>query len=128
MIGLYVCIGRQRSKRIEVAKERVTLGSDANNDLVLRDGGVAPFHGALLRIRGRWFLSSRDANTLSSNRMHALEDGDRIRIGAYTNVLAAAPPPPPARVAAGTPAEPMPVAQPARPTAPYPVGRPDGRP
>ncbi len=115
MIGLYVCIGRQRSKRIEIAKERVTIGSDASNDLVLRDGGVEPFHGALLRLRDRWFLSSREANARSSNRMHALEDGARLQIGEYTLVLAAGIreiEPRPARLPLGTPPAPMPVATP----------------
>ncbi len=132
MIGLYVCIGRQRSKKIEIAKERVTVGSDASNDLVLRDGGVAPFHGTLVRVRDRWFLASREANALTSNRMRALEDGARLRIGEYTLVLATAVPgaprassssvasiastaptaPRPVRLPAGTPAAPMPAAVP----------------
>ncbi len=111
MIGLYLSIGHQRSKRFEIAKDRVTIGSDANNDLVLRDGGVAPFHGALVRVRDRWFLSVREPDVFSSNRMRALQDGARIQVGEYTIVLAAAPPPigPPRVRAAGTPAEPLPV-------------------
>jgi len=110
MIGLYICIGDQRSKRFEIAKERVTIGSDASNDLVLRDGGVEPYHGALVRVRDRWFLSSRRHSETASERLRALEDGARVQVGDYTVVLAAAPAPLQARVA-GTPAEPMPVAQ-----------------
>jgi hypothetical protein len=112
MIGLHVCIGCQRSKRIEIAKERVTIGSDASNDLVLRDGGVAPFHGALLRLRDRWFLSSREVSTSTLNRMLALDDGAQLQVGEYTLVLAAAPPAEaaPARLPLGTPA-PTPVAR-----------------
>ncbi len=116
MIGLFVSIGRQRGKRFEIAKERVTIGSDASNDLVLRDGGVAPFHAALVRIRDRWFLSVREANAGSSSQMRPLEDGARIQVGEYTVVLAAAKP---VRLASGTSEEPVrPAPVPDEPTAP----------
>jgi uncharacterized protein (TIGR02996 family) len=113
MIGLYVCIGRQRSKRFEIAKQRVTIGSDASNDLVLRDGGVAPYHGALVHAGGRWSLSSPASDPGGADRSQALEDGARLQVGAYTVVLAlAATVEPPLRPhAAGTPAEPLPVAR-----------------
>jgi len=147
MISLYVCIGRQRSKRFEIAKERVTIGSDASCDIVLRDGGVPSFHGALVRVRERWFLFSRGADASTPDRMRALDDGARLEVGAYTIVLAAAAPAKPRRArAGGTPAQPLPVAPreqprgtsppppaadalqplaPVGPTVPYPAVRPD---
>jgi uncharacterized protein (TIGR02996 family) len=113
MIGLHVCLGRQRSKRFEIAKERVTIGSDASNDLVLRDGGVAPYHGALVRVRDRWFLSFPAPDPGGAERAQPLEDGARLQVGAYTLVLAlaAAEEPAPRPRAEGTPAQPLPQAR-----------------
>jgi uncharacterized protein (TIGR02996 family) len=131
MIGLYVCIGRKRSKRFEFAKERVTIGSDASCDIVLRDGDVPPFHGALVRVRERWFLSSRGAEPTAPDRMRTLEDGARLQVGAYTIVLAAAAPAAPIQPrgarAAGTPPQPMPV-QAAEPAAAEPTAEPAAAP
>jgi len=86
MLGLYVCLGHERSKRIEISKQAVAIGSDDNNDLVLRDGQVAPFHCRLVFSRDRWFLAPPGEGT--GGAMRPLEDGAEFTAGDYTIVLA----------------------------------------
>ena len=90
MLGLYVCLGRQRSKRFEIPKQAVAIGSDEQNDLVLRDGQVAPFHCRLIRSRERWFLAPPDESlnaAAGAGAMSPLEDGAELVAGEYRIVL-----------------------------------------
>jgi uncharacterized protein (TIGR02996 family) len=85
MLGLYVYLGRERSKRFEIPKQAVAIGSHEQNDLVLRDGEVAPFHCRLIFSRNRWFLAPPEEGGAA---MTPLDDGAEVVAGAYRIVLA----------------------------------------
>jgi len=93
MLGVYVCLGNQRTSRFEVARTQVKIGSNEQNDLVLRDGGVHAFHCTLSREDGAWTLSFAPPCQVRINGSevtspYPLVDRDQIGIGAYRVVLA----------------------------------------
>jgi uncharacterized protein (TIGR02996 family) len=90
MLGLYVCLGRERSKRMVFPKHVIAIGSDARNDLVLCDGEVAPFHCRLVYSRERWFLSPPD-DAAPASAMSPLDDGAEVAAGIYTIELSLDP-------------------------------------
>ena len=89
MLGLYVHLGRERSKRMEFPKLAIAIGSDAQNDLVLCDGRVAPFHCRLVHAHDDWFLAPPGDGALEEPS--PLENGAELVAGAYTIVLALPP-------------------------------------
>lgn len=89
MLGLYVHLGRERTKRIEFPKLEIAIGSDAQNDLVLFDGRVAPFHCRLVHAGDEWFLAPPGDGALIDPR--PLEDGAELVAGDYTIVVALPP-------------------------------------
>jgi uncharacterized protein (TIGR02996 family) len=93
MLGLYVCLGRQRTRRFEIGKSTVTIGSDEKNDLVLRDGKVQPFHYSLVQSHDRWFLSPggaepADVSPAVLEGLPPIDDGAELCVGDYTVVVA----------------------------------------
>jgi uncharacterized protein (TIGR02996 family) len=95
MLGVYVCLGNQRTIRFELPRAQVKIGSHNENDLVLPDGGVHAFHCTLTCEDGVWTLSFAPSCEVRINGRvvgspHRLVDRDQLAIGAYHVVLALA--------------------------------------
>lgn len=76
-----------RQSPVWLADERFTLGSDASNDLVLNDAGIASFH-AELRLDNRFYyltdLSSPGGTFVNEEKIgdrYQIRSGDRVRLG-----------------------------------------------
>ncbi|MCQ4316300.1 FHA domain-containing protein [Stutzerimonas zhaodongensis] len=76
-----------RQSPVWLADERFTLGSDASNDLVLRDAGIAPFHAELRLDNRLYHLTDLGApggtfvNEEKIGERYQIRSGDRVRLG-----------------------------------------------
>jgi pSer/pThr/pTyr-binding forkhead associated (FHA) protein len=81
--------GAQRIVELEDARERLSIGRGAGNDVALPwDTEVSRLHAELERIAGEWTVSddglSRNGTYVNSGRIsgrHRLRDGDVLRVG-----------------------------------------------
>jgi uncharacterized protein (TIGR02996 family) len=92
MLGVYVCLGNQRTSRFELRRTQVKIGSDEHNDLVLRDGAVKQHHCTLTLEDGAWTLSFAPpcevrVNGAPVESPYPMIDRDQIALGAYIVVL-----------------------------------------
>ena len=76
-----------RQSPVWLADERFTLGSDASNNLVLSDAGIAPFH-AELRLDNRFYyltdLGAAGGTFVNEEKIsgrYQIRSGDRVRLG-----------------------------------------------
>jgi transcriptional regulator with GAF, ATPase, and Fis domain len=75
-------------RRVELTRKLSGVGSAPDNDVVLADPLVLPYHAQLLRDGKAWVLSSldRDATLLvngKERRYHSLADGDLLQLGGF---------------------------------------------
>ncbi|MCX5740872.1 MAG: FHA domain-containing protein [Proteobacteria bacterium] len=97
MIGLFVLLGNERTKRMTFKRSPLTIGDAGENQLVLRGGEVARHHVTIeLDEDERWHVTAHApvviAGTLhdrSTTRI-PVNNGTRISLGTYTLQLALA--------------------------------------
>jgi hypothetical protein len=77
-----------RERRVLVLDgDRLTVGSAADNDVVVDDVSVSRVHAVLHHLNGRWFIEdcgSRNGTTVNGQRLthlHALRPADEVRLG-----------------------------------------------
>ncbi|QNH02797.1 FHA domain-containing protein [Pseudomonas sediminis] len=76
-----------RQAPIWLTDERLTIGQDSRNQLVLGDAGIASFHAEIRQDHGYYYLSDagQGATWVNDQRVGTrfqLRDGDRLRLGA----------------------------------------------
>ena len=78
---------------LPLTSDRCTIGSSADNDLVVDDGSVSRAHALFELLSGTWFvedLGSRNGTYLNGQRIsgrRVVRPGDEIRLGAVRAVL-----------------------------------------
>jgi uncharacterized protein (TIGR02996 family) len=94
MLGIHVARGTERTRRFELAKTQILIGSSDQNDLMLTEGGIQRLHCVLTLEDGAWWLSPAPARQphLALNgeivtARRAIADGDRIAVGVYDVVI-----------------------------------------
>jgi len=76
-----------RQSPVWLADETFTLGTDRNNDLVLTDAGIAPFHAELRHDNRFYYLtdlgtpSGTFVNEEKIGERYQIRSGDRVRLG-----------------------------------------------
>lgn len=76
-----------RQAPVWLADERFTLGTDASNDLVLKDADVGPFHAELHQANRFYYLSDLGTpggtfvNEERIGERYQIRSGDRVRLG-----------------------------------------------
>lgn len=76
-----------RQAPVWLTDERLTIGQDSRNQLVLGDAGIASFHAEIRQDHGYYYLSDtgQGATWVNDQRVGTrfqLRDGDRLRLGA----------------------------------------------
>ncbi|MEQ6331543.1 FHA domain-containing protein [Pseudomonas chengduensis] len=76
-----------RQAPVWLTDERLTIGQDGRNQLVLGDAGIASFHAEIRQDHGYYYLSDagQGATWVNDQRVGTrfqLRDGDRLRLGA----------------------------------------------
>lgn len=84
--SLFVTVGRDQGRRIELSRESIALGRDAENDFQIQDTEVSRFHAQLHRVGSGYELRDLgSSNGVFVNELrvtnHLLQSGDRIRLG-----------------------------------------------
>ncbi len=78
--------GRER-RALVLDGERLTVGSAADNDVVVDDASVSRIHAMLHQLNGRWFIEdcgSRNGTAVNGRQltaMHPLRSSDEVRLG-----------------------------------------------
>jgi pSer/pThr/pTyr-binding forkhead associated (FHA) protein len=78
--------GRER-RALVLDGERLTVGSAADNDVVVEDASVSRIHAMLHQLNGRWFIEdcgSRNGSAVNGRQltsMHPLRSDDEVRLG-----------------------------------------------
>lgn len=78
--------GRER-RVLLLDGERLTVGSAADNDVVIGDASVSRIHALLHQLNGRWFIEdcgSRNGTAVNGQQltsMHPLRSTDEVRFG-----------------------------------------------
>lgn len=75
-----------RQAPVWLSEERLTIGQDSRNQLVLDDSGITSFHAEIRLHQGYYYLSdaSQGATWVNDQRIGSrfqLRDGDRLRLG-----------------------------------------------
>ncbi|WP_333984918.1 FHA domain-containing protein [Ectopseudomonas khazarica] len=75
-----------RQAPVWLSDERLTIGQDSRNQLVLGDAGITSFHAEIRQHQGYYYLSdaSQGATWVNEQRIGSrfqLRDGDRLRLG-----------------------------------------------
>lgn len=81
-----------RQAPVWLTEERLTIGQDSRNQLVLGDAGIASFHAEIRQDHGYYYLSdaSQGATYVNDQRIGTrfqLRDGDRVRLGGVELLL-----------------------------------------
>jgi pSer/pThr/pTyr-binding forkhead associated (FHA) protein len=81
-----------RQAPVWLTEERLTIGQDSRNQLVLGDAGIASFHAEIRQDHGYYYLSdaSQGATHVNDQRIGTrfqLRDGDRVRLGGVELLL-----------------------------------------
>jgi pSer/pThr/pTyr-binding forkhead associated (FHA) protein len=81
-----------RQAPVWLTEERLTIGQDSRNQLVLGDAGIASFHAEIRQDHGYYYLSdaSQGATCVNDQRIGTrfqLRDGDRVRLGSVELLL-----------------------------------------
>ncbi|MDR8014462.1 FHA domain-containing protein [Ectopseudomonas guguanensis] len=81
-----------RQAPVWLTDERLTIGQDSRNQLVLGDAGIASFHAEIRQDHGYYYLSDtgQGATWVNEQRVGTrfqLRDGDRLRLGAVELLL-----------------------------------------
>ncbi|ATH81281.1 FHA domain-containing protein [Ectopseudomonas hydrolytica] len=81
-----------RQAPVWLTDERLTIGQDSRNQLVLGDAGIASFHAEIRQDHGYYYLSDtgQGATWVNDQRVGTrfqLRDGDRLRLGAVELLL-----------------------------------------
>ncbi|MGG2396734.1 FHA domain-containing protein [Pseudomonas sp. SH1-B] len=81
-----------RQAPVWLSDERLTIGQDSRNQLVLGDSGVTSFHAEIRQHQGYYYLSdaSQGATWVNDQRIGSrfqLRDGDRLRLGSVELLL-----------------------------------------
>jgi len=91
MIGLFVLLGKERTKRMTFQQSAIAIGADRLNDLVLRDGDVAEHHLAIaIDLDEQWFITPKHPIVIAGSVIPSsatplrVNNGTRIGIGTYT--------------------------------------------
>lgn len=98
MIALYIRIGAEQTGRIVFDQRALRIGSNQDNDLVLRDGAAADQHCELaLDETDTWRVVGRaemmiDGRPIAVGSTTTVPDGAKLDLGHYTIILASAEP------------------------------------
>lgn len=81
-----------RQAPVWLTDERLTIGQDSRNQLVLGDAGIASFHAEIRQDHGYYYLSDtgQGATWVNDQRVGTrfqLRDGDRLRLGGVELLL-----------------------------------------
>lgn len=81
-----------RQAPVWLTEERLSIGQDSRNQLVLGDAGIASFHAEIRQDHGYYYLSdaSQGATFVNDQRIGTrfqLRDGDRVRLGGVELLL-----------------------------------------
>ena len=81
-----------RQAPVWLTDERLSIGQDSRNQLVLGDAGIASFHAEIRQDHGYYYLSdaSQGATWVNDQRIGTrfqLRDGDRLRLGGVELLL-----------------------------------------